>query len=332
MAEWATGTGKSGIAIRWVEAHPGHGRCLVVVPERDNVQNWRDEFAKAGVSDFGVDVICYASLKNYADTSWDLLVLDEAPHCDTEKREEVLSTVEAGRVLALGAVIDPDERASLERCFGKFERSVVDVAYAVELGILPTPEVRVLHMSMPEGFRAKYNSADAAVRSAANRYNAVHTKWAKDAMLHAGVTRKRLLGILKSEAMRKVCSELSSRGLRFICFCASVDQAERLGGDLAYTSRTKASARTLERFNDGETDAIYVVGKLIEGQNLRNIQCGVIGQLGGTERITVQSVGRVMRSDRPVIYAPVFDGTKDDAFLRTLVASVPSGCIKHYSL
>ena len=88
--------------------------------------------------------------------------------------------------------------------------------------------------------------------------------------------------------------------------------------------------RLLEKFNDHDINSLYVVGKLIEGQNLKDIECGVIVQLGGTERITVQSIGRIMRSDNPVIYVPVFDGTKDDSFLYTLTDNIPDNCIKHY--
>ena len=92
------------------------------------------------------------------------------------------------------------------------------------------------------------------------------------------------------------------------------------------------SFRHLERFNNHEINALFVVGKLIEGQNLKDIDCGIITQLGGTSRITVQEVGRVLRSPNPVIYIPVFDGTKDDSFMYTLTSNIPAEYIKHHSL
>jgi superfamily II DNA or RNA helicase len=73
-----------------------------------------------------------------------------------------------------------------------------------------------------------------------------------------------------------------------------------------------------------------VVGKLIEGQNLVDIDCGVIAQLGGTQRITVQEAGRIMRSLNPEIFILVFDDTKDESFLYTLTSSIPAQYIKHY--
>lgn len=104
-----------------------------------------------------------------------------------------------------------------------------------------------------------------------------------------------------------------------------------IGEKNAFTSKTPASAKLIERFNHHEIDSLYVVGKLIEGQNLRDIDCGILNQLGGTQRITVQECGRIMRSQNPVIYVLVMDESKDDSFLYTLTSSVPEKYIKHYN-
>ena len=90
--------------------------------------------------------------------------------------------------------------------------------------------------------------------------------------------------------------------------------------------------KVLDKFNNHEIDSLYVVGKCIEGQNLKDIDCGVIGQLGGKTRITTQSVGRVMRSPTPTIYIPVYDGTKDNGFMGSLRGSISDKYIKHYKL
>jgi superfamily II DNA or RNA helicase len=149
-------------------------------------------------------------------------------------------------------------------------------------------------------------------------------------MLSFGSERKRFLGSVKENALRVICDRLTAKDRRFICFCSSIQQAVTLGGDNAFTSQSAKSMRHLEKFNNHEIDSLFVVGKCIEGQNLRDIDCGVIGQLGGTQRITVQEIGRVIRSENPVIYTFVFDDTKDDSFLYTLTANIPADCIKHY--
>ena len=150
-------------------------------------------------------------------------------------------------------------------------------------------------------------------------------------MLRAGNERKRFLGSRKDQAIFRICQELNKKGKRYICFCSSIKQAEALSGDNAYTSKSPKSMEHLRRFNNHEINSLFVVGKLIEGQNLNDIECGIIGQLGGTQRITAQELGRVFRSKNPVVYVPVFDESKDDSFLYTLTASIPEEYIKHYN-
>ena len=149
-------------------------------------------------------------------------------------------------------------------------------------------------------------------------------------MLRLGGERKRFLGKQKDIAIKRICSTLDEKKKRFLCFCSSIQQAEQLGGEYAFTSKTPSSFKLLDRFNDGEISSLYVVGKLIEGQNLKNIECGIIGQLGGTDRITIQSIGRIMRSKNPIIYVLMFDETKDVGFLKTLTENISKDYIKHY--
>jgi len=343
ICQWATGTGKSSIAIKFLKGHPTF-RCLIVVPETNNIQNWRDEFRKFDVTDDKVEIICYASIHKYTGTSWNLIVYDEMPHIDTEKRVAACKSVAARYVLALGAVIDDDERYSLESVYGRFETSVVSLRKAMALGILPSPTVNVIHMRLDaytmdrivNGRRCSakdaYDHIQAKVTKAVSDYNANSNNFNKQRMLRAGNERKRFLGALKEDAMSDICQRLKDGCKRFLCFCSSIKQAESLGGQLAFTSKTPTSLKLLDKFNNKEINSLYVVGKLIEGQNLKDIDCGVIGQLGGTQRITVQEIGRILRSDNPVIYIPVFDETKDDSFLYTLTSSIPEECIKHYKL
>ena len=341
LCVWATGTGKSQVVLKFLKRHP-RTSTLILVPEQNNIQNWYDEFDKFGVSREGVVIICYASFHKAEGTDWDLLVFDEMPHVDTEKRLAICRAVKGEYILALGAVIDNDERQSLESVYGLFKSSIVTLGMAMNWGILPSPTVNIIHMELDNTTKKHYvngihctdkeyyNHVQAKVEKAAAAYDANRNKFTRNRMLQAGSERKRLLGKMKDEAISLICRKLESKRKRFLCFCASIKQAEQLGGLNAFTSKTPASLKLLDKFNNGEINSLFVVGKLIEGQNLKNIECGVIGQLGGTQRITVQSVGRIMRSDNPIIYVPTFDGTKDDSFMYTLTSSIPDRCIKHY--
>ena len=342
ICEWATGTGKSNVALRFLKDNPGM-RCLVLVPEQNNIENWSAEFEKFNVPMNNVTIACYASLHKYENTTWDLLVLDEVPHMDTEKRMRILLSVRGEYVLALGAVVDDDEKTSLTAVYGHFESSKIGLEKAIEMNILPPPRVYILHLQLDdtkktEWYRGKvytlkelYDVLKAKVDKAVSDYELNSSPMNKRRMFTAGNERKRFLGNQKENAIRRICEHLKSKDKRFLCFCASIDQANKLGGENAFTSKSAKSFYHLDKFNNHEINSLYVVGKLIEGQNLRDIDCGIIGQLGGTARITVQECGRIMRSANPVIYIPIFDGTKDESFLYTLTSNIPADYIKHYN-
>jgi len=338
---WATGTGKSRVALRFLEDHPGI-TCLILVPEENNIQNWRDEFAKFGVDDANVTISCYASLHKHLHTSWNLLVLDEVPHTDTEKRTAMLKTVWADYILALGAVVDEQEMNSLKSVYGTFDVSRISLERAIEEGWIPRVTVKVMHMQMDDTVpmywymgrtyteKGYYKVLNNQVEKAVNTYNQKANAFNKMRMLSAGNERKRFLGERKLNAIKRICEKLDQKGKRYLCFCSSIKQANELGGENAFTSKSAKSFAHLDKFNNHEINSLFVVGKLIEGQNLKDIDCGVIGQLGGTTRISVQQVGRVLRSKEPVVYIPVFDGTKDDSFLYTVTSNISRDCIKHY--
>ena len=342
VCQWATSVGKSGVVLETLRRCP-YFKTLILVPEQINIQNWVDEFQKFNVDCRNVQIYCYASLHKIKDTVWDLLVLDEVPHIDTEKRRLLCNTIKAKHVLALGAVISEEEMLTLERIYGKFAVSKISLSKAVDMDILPPLEIHIMHMRLdntvknlwyngkPCTAEEYYHYLKDYVNKCVDAYNAASNSFNKNRMLRAGNERKRFLGHQKFELVKRMCENLNKQGKRYICFCSSIAQAEALGGELSFTSKSKASARHLERFNNHETNALFVVGKCIEGQNLKDIDCGIIVQLGGTDRITVQEVGRVMRSDNPIVYAPVFDDTKDTSFLYTLTANVPSISIKHYN-
>ena len=332
---------KSGVALKFLNEHPNIA-CLVLVPEENNIQNWRDEFRKFGVDDTNVTISCYASLHKYLHTSWNLLVLDEVPHIDTDKRKAMLKTVWADYILALGAVVDEQEMISLKSVYGEFDISHISLERAIKEGWIPKVIVKVLHLQMDDTkprfwYKGKsytekgyYKILSNKVESAVSAYNLKANNFNKMRMRLAGNERKRFLGARKEDAIHRVCEALRLHNKRFLCFCSSIEQAEKLGESHAFTSKSAKSLAHLDKFNNHEINSLFVVGKLIECQNLKDIDCGIIGQLGGTTRISVQQVGRVIRSKEPVVYIPIFDDTKDEGFLRTVTSNISRDCIKHY--
>lgn len=316
--------------------------CLILVPEQNNIKNWEEEFRKFQVSMSNVTIACYASFHKFQKTNWDLLVFDEVPHIDTELRRAVCESVKGEYVLALGAIVDEEERASLEQAYGAFEISTVTLAQGIEWGIIPKPLICVIHLELDNTKKRFYVQGQFC--TAKEKYLLINGKLekAKEAyaedesfpnhqkMLRCGNERKRFLGQMKEEAVKNLCKKLDENKRRYLCFCPSIKQANVIGGKHAFTSKTPRSMKILDMFNNHEIDSLFVVSKLIEGQNLVDIERGVITQLGGTPRITVQCIGRILRSKNPIVYIPVFDNTKDDSFLYAVNSNIPADCIKHY--
>lgn len=153
ILKWATGVGKSKMAIELVNAAIASipkpmPKVVFIVAERSHIQNWKDEFTKWGLKKADISIMCYASLHKLRDTSLDILVLDEAHHSFTEKRMSILETINAHYIYALSATLSPAKIMDLESIFGKFTISTVTLKSAIESSILPNPKVNIIEMTL----------------------------------------------------------------------------------------------------------------------------------------------------------------------------------------
>ncbi len=147
ILKWATGCGKSKMTIDLVNHvalnKPGRdilfpAKVLFVVAERAHINNWQDEFNKWHLNTNKVvtDVCCYASLKKYKDYHYDIIVLDEAHHCFSEKRmaalEELKENLMPGAyIYLLSATLSSGKQDMIEGIFGKFKTSTVGKAACI---------------------------------------------------------------------------------------------------------------------------------------------------------------------------------------------------------
>ena len=104
ILNWATGVGKSRAALTIASEH-NPMRILLVVAETAHKKNWHEEFLKWGKEKLWeiTTVECYASLKNYRDTEWDIVILDEGHHAKSEMRIDILSTLKVKKIVVLSA-------------------------------------------------------------------------------------------------------------------------------------------------------------------------------------------------------------------------------------
>ena len=151
-----------------------------------------------------------------------------------------------------------------------------------------------------------------------NRKEYIRFKW-----LQMGSQRKLLLGNTKTKVVSKLLSKLDKDKQRYICFCTSIEQAEQLGDKkYAIHSKNNNSLKILDNFNNQKIDKIFACKMLQEGQNLVNIQAGIIIQLDGQERTFIQRFGRAMRANSPVQYIFYYRNTRDEEYLKDALQGI----------
>lgn len=349
--QWSTGVGKSRVAVEVIKNlfdRFENFSVLLVVAEEAHKENWRDEFKKVlGESAYHkimphVQMICYASLKNWRDTSWSFIVFDEAHHLQSDLRKDILQSLHSSRILALSATLKEDVLIALTQCFGKFKVHKISLQNAIDNGFLPEPKIICIPLELERFNRTETIKLDLTTTKTRKR-GTVKDLWSsrwkylkhrkdyvgdvlqfsctqkekyeyineqfeywkrqffrnqsniriKNMWLQWGSVRKRYLGELKTKEADKLCKKLIEQKKRFICFCSSILQAEALGGENCIHSKKKDTAKIISEFNDGKKNSIFAVGMLQEGQNLNNIQAGVIVQLDGEERGFIQKFGKI---------------------------------------
>ena len=151
-----------------------------------------------------------------------------------------------------------------------------------------------------------------------NRKEYIRFKW-----LQMGSQRILLLCNTKTKVVSKLLSKLDKDKQRYICFCTSIEQAEQLGDKkYAIHSKNNNSLKILDDFNNQKIDKIFACKMLQEGQNLVNIQAGIIIQLDGQERTFIQRFGRAMRANSPVQYIFYYRNTRDEEYLKDALQDI----------
>ena len=372
--QWCTGLGKSRMAISMANylADKEFKECgeplnvLLVVAETAQKSNWKMEFDKWGLKIDNIVMECYASLKKYRNSYWDLVIFDEAHHLGSDLRMDVLTELHAQNIILLSATLPDQVMQAVTEVFGEFVTSKVTLKEAIEWGILPQPKVYLIPLTLDSTYpnctiieewgkkekrvtyKCKFHERWEYIRNK-NKYPNVtleitctqqqkydylsdqfeywrsqffktRQEFIKNKWLQVGSKRKRFLGESKTDAVRLLLHKI--RDKRFICFCTSIEQAELLGGKNAIHSKKDNSFDIIEDFNTKKIDNLFAVGMLQEGQNLTDIEAGVIVQLDGQERAFVQKFGRSLRATDPVQFIFYYKDTRDTEYLENVLEGI----------
>lgn len=171
----------------------------------------------------------------------------------------------------------------------------------------------------------KYNYLTEQTEYWKKKYMSCRQEYMKNKWMQIGIQRKRFLGEVKTHIVKRLIEKLKDK--RYICFCASVAQAEYLGKENAIHSKVKKTQSIIDSFNEKKIDNLYAVGMLQEGQNLVDIEAGIIIQLDGSERPFIQKFGRSLRASDPHQYIFYYKNTRDEEYLNNILEDFNSDYI-----
>lgn len=147
--QWPTGLGKSKAAIDIIynlsSKEIATPKILLVVAEIPHKDNWSKEFEKWNCN-FSMTVECYASLKNYKNTEWDIVIFDEAHHINSDLRLGIIETMKIKHVILLSATLHDQLILYLGSLFGNFGISKYNLKDVIQEGLLPEPKVFLIPM------------------------------------------------------------------------------------------------------------------------------------------------------------------------------------------
>lgn len=338
LLQLATSTGKSFNFLNIV-ASLNPESILFVVPQSTMIDNFVLDVKKLGFEWLlpKMQIICYASLKKYIGKSFTVIGLDEAHSLYSDTRMAIIGQINAEKRILLSATIDGTTKAKLDSGFNlhTFECGYEE---GVRRGILPELEMEVYSIGLDDTekkYLHKFKDQKSPILLTASQYYKVldnkvkaasdkwkdreefkgDPQWLFNRMLRAGGDRQAWLGEYKTEVLRQTIEELGSS--RMLIFCASVDQAKRLGGELSVSSENTPSInrKIIHAFNRGETNRIFSKGMLIEGMNMENTPYAIVCGLGSKELKATQQIGRTLRHDSPKMIVLVVAGTVDEKFL-----------------
>lgn len=368
----STGVGKTLIAINCINKicdkvfsiENDRTDVLIVVDKKVHIQNWKDEFEKwGGINTDNVEFCCYASLHKYANSYWDVVVLDECHHVGSEVRLEALGTINiAYNLIGLSATVPRELKTWFKR---KYKTTIVSCTTqdAIESNILPDPTIYLMPLTLNNTYYTelyevnkkdkstpihgdykdlwvlKRSKKHAFIRCTQRQYlneldglvNFYKRKAAggstimKNLWLRACGDRLTYLANAKNEQVQAILTKL--KNYRTITFCTSIEQSEKLGKNCIH-SKNKTAQETLNSFNVGKIKHITACHMLNEGVNLANCRYGIFANINASETIQIQRVGRALRHKDPILIIPFFKDTREEEIVRKWMNNYNKDLIK----
>ncbi len=353
-----TGFGKSKVAIDIIKKYSQEKllyNVLIVIPRLVLIDNWKKEIEKWETpKNISFEFTTYVSLHKHSEPFWDLIIFDETHHF-TENCYECMEAYKYDRIICMSATIPKEQRWRIKDAFNGIKEYSVSARMAIEDEILPDPKVLLIPLILDntrvdqiyEKNKSKpgapvkvyyhqrrsvlgvknrpvhilcteqeyYNETSSMIDWWKQKYMSGGEIYAKNNWLRLAKERLNWLAERKNTFVLRLLILLEER--RVLTFCTSILQTELLG-KYCINSKNKESLMNLEFFNNGEINHITACGMLNEGMNLTNCQIGIYANIGSSEIVEIQRLGRTLRHNNPLLIIPYYVGTREEEIVKKM--------------
>jgi len=371
MLRLPTSFGKTKIALDILMAKELKifSNILIVVPRLVLIDNWKEELKKWKFpQDINVTFTTYVSFPKHVSTFYDFIILDECHHF-TETCMEAAMNMHFDKVIAMSATIPREPRWRLSDAFPGIVQYSVTARDAINEKILPDPNILLIPMllnnrtvdqviikqkSKPgqpvvfpyrDRFSAKsiknrpvhitctqqewYNYNSEMIEWWKNQWISTQQSFQKNNWLRLAKDRLNWLALQKEPFVQKLLEYVSE--YRTLTFCTSVEQTEKLG-EYCINSKNALSDTFLDMFNNEEIKHITSCNMLNEGVNLKNCQIGIYANIGSSEIVEAQRLGRLLRHQNPLLIIPYYVGTREEEIVEKMLRNYNAQLITKHSM
>lgn len=324
--------------------------CIVVPTEEMRDIDWIDEANKWGINLDHVDLVCFASLSKVNLSKYDLVIYDEC-HRLTLPNLKNLEKYQRANLFVLGLTAtkprgmydDPERVRLLNKLLPTVYKLTTDEA--VELGLIADFEVNVIKFDLSTKLDyevvGKNKTSEKLMYEyrtrALQRATILSQKDKRKEGFKFAAMAKRLHMIQnlpsKHTLTKWILIQPSIQASRVIVFTGSIEQANKLGKEFAFHSKSKRDA--LENFQNKSSNLLIAVKSLNEGKNLAEPDIGIIAQVNSVERNLVQQIGRLVRirytdlTHKAKVYILVAKDTADEKWFNEAIADFDSKRISY---
>lgn len=149
VLEFGTGVGKTLSAL--LAAKEIGGKVKIVCAETSHIENWRLEMQKHKIELQDVDIFCYASLKKHANTSCDVLILDECHRSVSDTRAAHIRSIQSKKNIFLSGTIEDEVKKVIRSLYCDsctVHWWTISTSDAINLGILPCPKIYLVDCAL----------------------------------------------------------------------------------------------------------------------------------------------------------------------------------------